>query len=113
VQIGWQGVTPAVVRAVSEALDVHELIKVKVLESAPKGRFETAQELAEAASAELVQVLGRTMLLYRPAPQPQEKRKGPPRAALHATIGGAGDRPAARMPRRAITQGASTKKTRG
>lgn len=104
VQIGQQGVTPAVVEATSEALDTHELIKVKVLESAPAGRFETARELAEASSSQLVQVLGRTMLLYRPLPE--EKKRRPPKAALHGHIGGEGDRPAARTPRRAITQGA-------
>lgn len=108
VQIGQQGVTPAVIQATSEALDTHELIKAKVLESAPAGRFETARELAEATASELVQVLGRTILLFRPAPEGK-----PPKAALHGHIGGEGDRPAARMPRRAITQGASTRKTRG
>lgn len=103
VQIGQQGVTPGVVEATSEALDTHELIKVRVLESAPVGRFETARELADATSSELVQVLGRTILLHRPVPE--DKRRGPPKAALHGHIGGEGDRPAAGTPRRAITQG--------
>lgn len=76
VQIGQQGVTSAVIQATSEALDTHELIKVKVLESAPHGRFEVARELAEATSSELVQVLGRTILLFRPAPEPRAPAPG-------------------------------------
>lgn len=106
VQIGQQGVSPAVVEATSEALDTHELIKVKVLESAPQDRFETARALAEATSSELVQVLGRTLLLYRPAPEEGAGKRRPPKAALHGYIGGEGDRPAAGSPKRAITQGA-------
>jgi len=106
VQIGQQGVSPAVVEATSEALDTHELIKVKVLESAPQDRFETARALAEATSSELVQVLGRTLLLYRPAPEEGAGKRRPPKAALHGHIGGEGDRPAAGSPKRAITQGA-------
>jgi RNA-binding protein len=43
-----------------------ELIKVRVSENAPESRHEAAEALAAATFAELVQVLGRTALLYRP-----------------------------------------------
>mgnify|MGYP000961763161 CR=1 FL=1 len=105
VQIGHQGVTPAVVEATSRALDDHELVKVKVLESAPEDRFETARSLAEATSSELVQVLGRTILLYRPSEE-GESAPRPPKAAPHGHVGGEGDRPAAGARKRAIPQGA-------
>lgn len=104
VQIGHQGVTPAVVEATSRALEDHELVKVKVLESAPQDRFATARGLAEATASELVQVLGRTILLYRPSTK--EKAPRPPKAALHGHVGGEGDRPAAGVRKSAITQGA-------
>lgn len=102
VQIGQQGLSPAVVRAAAEALHRHELIKVKLLESAPLDRHEAARSLAEQCDAELVQVLGRTLLLFKERGEEGE----PPTAALHGDVGGEGDRPAASLPKRAISQGA-------
>lgn len=113
VQIGQGGVTPGVLEAIGEALADHELIKIKVLEGAPVERDEAAEELADACGAEIAQTLGRTILLYRENPEDRKiglpgkpLPKEPPGAAEHREIGGAGDRPAARKPRRAITQGA-------
>jgi RNA-binding protein len=106
VQIGHQGITPALVDAAREALAFHELIKVKVLEASPVDRREAAHQLAEETGAELAQVLGRTFLLFKPHPEePKILLGNPPTAALHGAIGGEGDRPAARLPKRAITQG--------
>ncbi|MED5372993.1 MAG: ribosome assembly RNA-binding protein YhbY [Myxococcota bacterium] len=64
VQLGGRGVTPGLVAKIQEELELHELIKLKVGQDtlAPK---EVAPELAEASGAELVQVLGRTVLLYK------------------------------------------------
>lgn len=108
VQIGQQGLTPALVEATREALVAHELIKVKVLEGAPIGRKEAAAQLAKDTDSELAQLLGKTFLLYRPHPEePRIKVGVPPKAALHGHVGGEGDRPAARKPKRAITQGAA------
>lgn len=106
VQIGQHGISPAVVDATSEALAAHELVKVKVLEACPLDRHEAGKVLAEETGAELVQVLGRTCLLYRQRREEEGKKRAPPRAALHGHIGGEGSRPAARTPRRSITQGA-------
>lgn len=114
VQIGQQGITVGIIDAAAAALDDHELIKVKVLEGAPVDRKEAAEELARETGAELAQVLGRTFLLYKPHPTEPKIRVGePPRAALHGHIGGEGDRPAARRPKRAISQGAADEKPAG
>lgn len=108
VQIGRQGITAALVEATIDALITHELIKVKILEGAPVDRKEAAAQLAEETGSELAQVLGRTFLLYKPNPDAPKIVVGkPPKAALHGHVGGEGDRPAARKPRRAITQGAA------
>jgi len=107
VQVGQHGITPALIQATEEALATHELIKVRILEGAPVDRKEAATGLAEGTGAELAQLLGRTFLLYKPHPEKPKLRIGtPPEAALHGHVGGEGDRPAARKPRRAITQGA-------
>lgn len=69
VQIGKEGVSDGAVDATSAALTTHELIKVKVGQTAPEDRHETANELAARTSSEVVQVLGRAILLYRPDPE--------------------------------------------
>ena len=66
VQIGQDGVSDAVVGQADVQLDAHELIKVKVGESSPQDRHEAADMLAARTQAQVAQVLGRTVLLYRP-----------------------------------------------
>lgn len=65
VHVGKDGLTEGLVAALDAALDQHELIKIKLGESAGSDRRAIAPALAEAASAELVQLLGRTVLVYR------------------------------------------------
>jgi len=69
VQVGHSGVTEALVAALEQALHDHELVKVKVSEHAAASRPEVAAALAEATGSEVAQVLGRTVLLYRPRPE--------------------------------------------
>lgn len=66
VQVGKQGVIPSVVRQTSQALEAHELVKVRLLETCPLERDACATALAEATGANVAQTLGRTVLLYRP-----------------------------------------------
>jgi RNA-binding protein len=68
VQVGKDGVTEALIAAVDQALADHELIKVKVGENADLPREDAAAALAEATHSEVAQVLGNTLLLYRPDP---------------------------------------------
>jgi RNA-binding protein len=69
-QIGKGGVTPAAVDAVRDALAARELIKVKVLDAAPEPAQATGEALAaELGDAQLVQVIGRTVVLYRRHPE--------------------------------------------
>ncbi len=69
VQIGKEGVTDALFLAVREALLRHELIKVKILQEAPVDRHDAAGEISEATGSMLIQVLGRTILLYKHHPK--------------------------------------------
>lgn len=65
--IGKEGVTGDVVEAAVEALRTRELMKVRILENAPGGTRQTAEELAlQLVDAHLVQVIGRTAVIYRP-----------------------------------------------
>ena len=56
---------PEVVKQADDALAARELIKGKTLETAPASARETAEEIAGAVNAEVVQVVGRTFVLYR------------------------------------------------
>jgi RNA-binding protein len=69
VHIGKQGVIPTVVAQTLEILGVHELVKVKLLETCPLDRDECAAALSEATGADVAQTLGRTVLLYLPKPE--------------------------------------------
>jgi RNA-binding protein len=71
VLVGKAEVTEALVGETTEALSFHELIKVKVLESCMIDKREVAETLAEQCEAEVAQILGRTILLYRKAKEPK------------------------------------------
>lgn len=66
-QVGGKGVTPALVAEVGQALEDHELIKVKVAAEDREARAALIDELVDAAAAALVQRIGHTAVLYRPS----------------------------------------------
>lgn len=81
VQIGHQGLTEPVANAVDEALEAHELIKVKVGKNAPDtDRAAVGAEVAAAVGAALVQTVGRVIVLYRPAKEKKARRIELPRS---------------------------------
>lgn len=65
VQVGADGLTEAVERAASIALERHELVKVKLGQGFTGEREEAGRALAEKTGAALVQVIGRVVVLYR------------------------------------------------
>ncbi len=73
-QVGKGSVTDEVVAAVSEALEARELIKLNVLKNCLDDPKEIAGVIAEHTHSEVVQVIGRKIVLYKQAYEP-EKRK--------------------------------------
>jgi len=71
VMIGREGISERLVEVTKNALQAHELIKVKVQDGCELDRREAAAALTEQAGAQLVQVLGRTFLLYRQSDEPK------------------------------------------
>lgn len=65
VHVGKEGLSEGLIQATETALERHELIKIRLGENAGVDRHEVAAALAEACSAELAGVLGRTALVYR------------------------------------------------
>lgn len=69
VHVGKGGMADTIVKQADDALTARELVKGKVLESAPETAREAAEALAQAVNAEVVQVIGRVFVLYRPHPE--------------------------------------------
>jgi RNA-binding protein len=67
VRIGKEQLSESVLRSTEEALEAHELIKVKLQEGCDLDRKEVAEELSAKTGASVVQVLGKTILLFRRA----------------------------------------------
>lgn len=64
-QIGKASLTPEVVEAVSEALEARELIKISVLKNCVDDPKEIAETMAERTRSQVVQVIGKKIVLYR------------------------------------------------
>ena len=73
-QIGKGSVTPELTAAVAEALEARELIKLTVLKNCMDDGNSIAQVLAERTRSEVVQVIGKKIVLYKQA-KDEKKRK--------------------------------------
>lgn len=62
---GKGGISDAMIKQADDALEARELIKGKVLETAPGTAREVAEEIAAKVNAQVVQVIGRTFVLFR------------------------------------------------
>lgn len=68
VMIGEKGLTDAVINEANQALLAHELIKIKIAGHERDERQQAAQALAEQLQAELVQVIGNIVVVFRQNP---------------------------------------------
>lgn len=68
-QIGKGSVTPEITKAIGEALDARELIKVSVLKNCFDDPKEIAQIIAERTHSQVVHVIGKKIVLYKPDPK--------------------------------------------
>ncbi|MCR8645734.1 ribosome assembly RNA-binding protein YhbY [Paenibacillus sp. N1-5-1-14] len=64
-QVGKGGVNEQLITHILEAIEPRELIKVSVLNNCMEDRDEVAQEIAQQSGCELVQVIGKTIVLYK------------------------------------------------
>ena len=65
-QIGKSSVTPEVTAAIEETFNTHELIKVAVLKNCTDDVKEVAITVSERTRSDLVHVIGRKFVLYKP-----------------------------------------------
>ncbi|QQK75794.1 ribosome assembly RNA-binding protein YhbY [Salicibibacter cibarius] len=66
-QVGKNGVNPNLVTQVRDALEARELVKITILQNCPEDKKQVAQKLSERSESTLVQVIGFTIILFKPA----------------------------------------------
>ena len=71
-QIGKSALTPEITEGVAEALEARELIKINVLKNCMEDTKEIGYTLAERTRSEVVQVIGRKIVLYK---ESKDKKK--------------------------------------
>jgi len=72
-QIGKSGITPEVTASVDEALTARELIKIHVLQNCLEDPKELGQILGERTRSQVVQVIGRKIVLYKEGKDDKKK----------------------------------------
>ncbi len=73
-RFGKSGISPEFTKAVSEALEARELIKLDVLKNCDDDPKELAGIVSERTGSSVVQIIGRKIVLYKPH-KDQKKRK--------------------------------------
>ena len=73
IQLGKGGLTPENTKAVDEALAARELIKISVLKNCMDNPREIAETLAERTQSQVVQVIGKKIVLYKEGKDDKKK----------------------------------------
>ncbi|ERN54681.1 MULTISPECIES: ribosome assembly RNA-binding protein YhbY [Alkalihalophilus] len=71
-QVGKGGVNENMIEQIDDVLESRELIKVSVLQNCEFDKDDVAEELSKGAKAELVQVIGNTIVLYKESKENKE-----------------------------------------
>ena len=72
-QIGKSSLTPEFTEAINEALEARELIKINVLQNCMDDPKEIAAVLAERTRSQVVQVIGKKIVLYKEGKDEKKK----------------------------------------
>lgn len=79
VMIGNAGLTPAVIREIDVHLKSHELIKIRVLGDDRDQRKILIDDICSSLAAAQVQLIGKMLVIFRPAPEENKKAQAPRR----------------------------------
>ena len=64
-QVGKDGIRENLNKTLDDSLEAHELVKLSLLKTCPISVQEAALDLASATHSDIVQIIGRTLVLYR------------------------------------------------
>lgn len=70
VMVGDKGLHPGVYRELEDALENHELIKLRISGAERDEKARMIKQLAKKSGSQLVQLIGHIAVLYRPAKEP-------------------------------------------
>lgn len=65
IMVGQHGVTENLLKELEIALDHHELVKIKIAGEDRDSRQQMIQQLCDASGAQTVQIIGKTLTLFR------------------------------------------------
>ena len=69
-QVGKEGVSANQIKGINDYLEAHELVKIAVLKNCDSEPMEVALDINSATKGELVQIIGKIIIIYR-----QSKKK--------------------------------------
>lgn len=72
VMIGKDGLTDNVIEQIEQVLSARELIKIKIQNNSMEDARNVANEVAKALDAEIVQIIGSTLVLFREIKEEEE-----------------------------------------
>ena len=72
-QVGKGSISPSLITAIDEALAARELIKISVLKNCADDPREIAEMLSERTRSQVVQVIGKKIVLYREGKEEKKK----------------------------------------
>ena len=78
VHVGREGITPPLLQSLDDALRTRELVKIQLGRPVEESARDLAGQLAGEVGAEGVQVIGKTVTLYRRNPTLKRKPDDPP-----------------------------------
>jgi len=64
-QVGKEGISNNLIKGLNDALEAHELIKISVLKNCTSNIKEITFDIASATNSEIIQIIGRNIVLYR------------------------------------------------
>lgn len=90
--IGQKGITESLIKSIDEALDRHELIKVRFIDFKEKDmKKEITAEMEKMASCELVGTIGHVAIFYRQQRNPDKRTITVPEGRKDSRVRGAKD----------------------
>mgnify|MGYP003577643025 CR=1 FL=1 len=78
VHVGQHGLSDTLLESLDDALRTRELVKIQIGRQTELSAREAAQQLAGAMRADIVQVIGKTVTLYRENPEIERKKNSLP-----------------------------------
>ncbi|CAD2076182.1 ribosome assembly RNA-binding protein YhbY [Phocicoccus pinnipedialis] len=71
-QIGKDGVNDNLISQIDDYLEIHEILKVSILQNSPEDKNDVAEKLALGTHAHVAQIIGKTIVLYRESKENKE-----------------------------------------